>query len=104
MLMRRAEGNSLELEELYLTIRSNVDRCAGKTELFSLILLASPMMMEMDVEPLRPRAITSINCSIGQDIAQILGFCGFFGRFFGRLILHQDILNFLQRSLPALWG
>ena len=62
-------------------------------------LLASP------VNPLRPRAIISINCSIGHNPAQVLVFCSrFCGRFFGRLILHQDIFNFLQRSRPGLWG
>jgi len=103
--MRPAEGNSLELEESDFTVRPNVDGCAGKAEYFSFILLVGPMkmVMEMDVEELRPRAIivTGINCSIGQDLAQILLFCG---RFFGCLILHQDILNFLQRNRLGLWG
>jgi len=97
--MRRAEGNSLELAESDFTVRPNGDRRAGKTEYFSLILLASPM--KMDMPTLQRRAIASINCSIGHDPAQILLFCG---RFFGRLILHQDILNFLQRGRPGLWG
>ena len=67
MLMRRAEGNSLELAESDFTVRPNGDRRAGKTEYFSLILLASPMKMEMPT--LQRRAITSINCSVPGDWA-----------------------------------
>lgn len=102
-LMRRMKSNSLGWDEFDITIRRNVDRCAGKVDEYSLVLLANvlPLLLpvKVDMQPLRPRTITSIsiNSSFTQNLAQEGGLrLGLLS-----LSLHQNILNFLQRSLLA---